>query len=68
MSRFKVGQRVVCIKSHSQGVVKKGNVYIVSSMDSCCTSVICVDGYEPTIYNVKRTTCKSCKTLHKDVF
>jgi len=35
MSRFKIGQRVVAVKDHSQGEFKKGDEFIVDGF-SCC--------------------------------
>lgn len=37
MSRFKIGQKVVAIKDHSQGVFKKGDEFIVDGF-TCCPS------------------------------
>lgn len=35
---FEIGQKVVCIKTHSEGVVKEGEVYTVQGMkvSKCC--------------------------------
>lgn len=38
MSRFKINQKVVCVKSHSEGAVKKGLNYTVRG-HSCCGGV-----------------------------
>lgn len=32
---FEVGKKVVCIKTHSQGVVVEGKIYIVNNIDTC---------------------------------
>lgn len=35
MSNFKVGQKVICIESHPYGFIKKGLIYIISSLYKC---------------------------------
>jgi hypothetical protein len=32
---FRVGQKVVCIKSHSQGFVTKGKIYTINHIEIC---------------------------------
>lgn len=32
---FKIGQEVVCIKSHSQGAVKEGEIYTIEDLNLC---------------------------------
>lgn len=35
MNNFKIGQKVVCIKDHSQGAVKRGFVYTILNFNTC---------------------------------
>lgn len=35
MSEFYVGQRVVCVRSHSMGVVAVGKTYVVNGVRKC---------------------------------
>ncbi len=35
MSRFKIGQKVVAIRDHSQGIYKKGDEFIVDGFNCC---------------------------------
>ena len=32
---FELGQKIVCVKSHSEGVVKEGEIYIVKDLRLC---------------------------------
>lgn len=40
---FKVGQEVVCVKTHSQGVVKEGEIYVVKDMKIDCCKELSLD-------------------------
>jgi len=56
---FYVGQKVVCVKTHSQGIVVKGNVYSVKEcyLSPCgCNYVVCVGVLATGQFN-KCTTC-----------
>lgn len=47
MHRFKVGQKVVAVKSHSGGEFKIGDIFIVDELNCCCKcglSTICLNG------------------------
>lgn len=39
---FRIGQEVVCIKDHSQGVIKKGQTFIIKNLwvRECCGFVV----------------------------
>lgn len=43
--KWYVGQRVVCVKDHSQGVVRKGNEYIIHnvSISQCSCKYVLLD-------------------------
>lgn len=52
MARFKIGQKVVAIRSHTDGSFKKGVVYILdgfSSCPNCGAQTIHLKGYEERI-------------------
>ena len=37
---FKINQKVVCVKSHSQNAVIKGRVYTIYGNNYCCTPLV----------------------------
>lgn len=39
---FEIGQKVVCVKTHSQGIVKEGELYTVQGMKTnpCCEDLV----------------------------
>ena len=63
MSRFKIGQDVVCVNTHPEGVVIKGKTYTIldnKSLCKCCSVDI----------GVKQETslmvfCVDCNTTHE---
>ena len=58
-----IGQDIVCIKTHSQGVVTKDQVYTINALrlTPCCKKVIEIDigKVVPAIYGSK-TDCVIC--------
>ena len=44
---FEINQKVVCVRTHSQGVVKEGEVYTVKDIDvnHCCKSIVLDVGF-----------------------
>lgn len=62
MNGIEVGKQVICIKSHSLGVVKKGEIYMVNAIKKdCCFDFVLDVGIEdnrtsPTGY----TDCSIC--------
>lgn len=41
MSKFYIGQKIVAIKDHSQGIFKKGDEFVVlGSKNICCGTII----------------------------
>lgn len=38
MSKFYIGQKVVAIKDHSQGIFKKGDEFTVLGIGECCNT------------------------------
>lgn len=43
MSQFYVGQKVVCVKTHSHGVTRKGVMYVVNAITTCVCGETLVD-------------------------
>lgn len=37
---FRIGQRVVCVKNHSKGLVKAGQQYTVNGVNFCCKPLV----------------------------
>lgn len=62
---FYVGQRVVAITSHSQGVIKKGEEFIIRANKKFdCCGIWCVDiGQQPTTVLLD---CNCGQTHHQD--
>lgn len=56
------GDKVICIKDHSQGLVKKGNVYTINSMASClqCHALFYELCEVDTTPEFKGTKCVAC--------
>ncbi len=40
---FEVGQRVVCIKTHSQGIIKEGEIFTISAIKEFECGCVVVD-------------------------
>ena len=41
---YEIGQQVVCVKTHSKGVVKKGEIYTIKAFKvDCCDGGVVVD-------------------------
>ena len=55
---FKVGQKVVCVKDHSMGIVKKGQIFKVWDTEYCCMP--CIDIGIDINSEVLGTKCKYC--------
>ncbi len=56
-----IGQKVICIKDHSQGVVKKGEIYTIKGITKCvsCREVSLDIGI---IYSLP-TYCADCEII-----
>lgn len=61
MSRFYIGQKVVAIKDHSQGIFKKGDEFTVLSLHKgCCSNLVDIG-----INGIGKTrTCFVCMKTH----
>ena len=59
---MKVGDEVVCIKSHSQGLVIKGKNYIIAGFEKCkCVTMIVIEGvYIPGYDGQLMYSCSEC--------
>ena len=61
---FHIGQDVVCIKTHSKGIVKEGDVFTVKGLreSTCkCNDIeIHVGIYDTLGYNSYRNSCMIC--------
>ena len=45
MNKFYIGQKIVAIKDHSQGVFKKGDEFTVLGIDNCCGEYLYINIY-----------------------
>lgn len=61
---YEIGQQVVCVKTHSQGVVKEGQIYPLKGMRiGCCGQLLLDIGITPLYeYNV----CGECRKSYKN--
>lgn len=59
MSRFKIGQKVVCVKSHSLGFVIKGKIYTVHEKSNCT----CIAIYVGISQGYTSGYCCNCKKI-----
>lgn len=59
---FYVGQKVVCIKNHSSGVVLKDKTYTVTSVLKICCGFRIGVGIEWN-YGTKNVCCSSCTSI-----
>jgi hypothetical protein len=59
---FRIGQKVVCIESHSQNVVVKGQIYVVKGLKVCpiCGHLDVDVGIKPPVKSF--STCSGCGT------
>lgn len=55
-----IGQEIVCIKTHSEGLVKKNETYIIQSLKKCCSINIDVG-----VRNSRGSICSKC--MEKDM-
>lgn len=62
---FRVGQEVVCIKDHSQGVIKKGQTFIIKSIIHSSCNCVSVDIGLNTTNKLSRCTCGN-STFHSN--
>lgn len=46
MSKFYIGQKIVAIKDHSQGIFKKGDEFVVLDIKKCCENTLIEIGLE----------------------
>lgn len=64
MSKFYIGQKIVAIKDHSQGIFKKGDEFTVLGITRCCG----YDGYDLIEIYVNDgnigTKCTKCNFVH----
>lgn len=66
---FEVGKKVICIKNHSQGVVKKGQVFellgIKKGHCKCASVVVDVGIIDDEDYgNATRLRCAKCRVVY----
>ena len=59
---FKIGQQVVCVKQHSQGILEVNKIYTVLNIYKCNCGRIAFDVDILNHYNTS-TTCDCMKTI-----
>lgn len=64
MAHFEVGKKVICIKDHSMGVVKRGDIFELHSIrkSPCGCGAIELDVNIPTPSYAKSVICTRCST------
>ena len=60
---WRIGQEIVCIKSHSWGAVKEGKVYTIKGIRKACCHVQLDVGIQS---DIKEYYCKRCFTSYED--
>jgi hypothetical protein len=65
---FEIGQKVMCVKSHSKGVVKEGEIYTVSDFKvDCCKNFVLDVGIRIRKHPADELVyCINCKHLMYD--
>lgn len=59
MKGYEKGKKVVCIYSHSQGVTRKGQVYVILGIMQCKCGRILLDlGVKNTLLNMQCSDCE----------
>lgn len=66
MNRFKVGQKVVALKTHADGEFKKGEIYIIDGF-SCCPMCGRATVYLLNHNEIVNSTCTICGHKDKEV-
>ena len=61
---FEIGQKVVCVKTHPEGVVKEGEVYtLIGWKQSCCSQQVNVGIKSKRLPNGAICKCPKCQQL-----
>ena len=61
-----IGQDIVCIKNHSQGIVKKGETFIITGIKKGCCKILIDIGYIVKDFegsNLFQIPCDNCKKI-----
>ena len=60
---FKIGEKVICIKNHSEGIVLKGEEHIVNGYGCCdCNTITLESVYYGVDIQNKICRCQHCNT------
>lgn len=63
--KWYIGQEIVCIKTHRQGVFKKGEVYFIKGIIERCSCGILFDiGFKAKTYIGKNVRCHDCGGIY----
>lgn len=54
-----IGQDIVCIKTHSRGLIKEGDIFNIKALMNCCQVSIDIGVLSPN----GLTHCSSCKKI-----
>ena len=60
---FYIGQDIVCIKDHKQGVVKEGQIYTITALKTGCCGQLLISVGKSAISQLER--CWVCKNVSK---
>lgn len=61
---FEIGQKVVCVKTHSEGVVKEGEIYTVEDFKvNCCKKLVLDVGLKSKYNNGNMVRCRECGSI-----
>lgn len=63
--KWYIGQEIVCIKTHTQGVFKKGETYTIKGIIERCGCGVLLDiGFKATNYIGENVKCPDCGGIY----
>lgn len=62
---FRIGQKVVCVKSHSLSFVIKGRIYEIKGFDTCRCKSENISLLLKGVGNIN-TGCRQCRYIHRE--
>jgi hypothetical protein len=61
---FNIGQKIICVKTHSQNIVVRGQEYVVVDIDTCrCGNILIDVGLSS---DREKMGCVDCAAIWKD--
>jgi hypothetical protein len=57
--KWYIGQEIVCIKTHPEGLVKKGEIYVIQKLSQCKCCILIDVG----VITNQGCQCQECNTI-----